>query len=468
MAKRTAEFAFVRESYGENEASCKRIAPPRTLKLLPPIYIASVKELAQISTRAGTSTTDTDSAIIPRIKKCLERANHAGTAEAEAKAALHLASRLMGQHNVSQAQVLAHEPPATQRQYAGQSVVSIKRFDGDRSKAVKHQSYIDGLCHAMERFFDCKSYSTANLFAIEITFYGIAENTVAAAISFKMAYNLVGEWARPQKGVGGKNSYCLGVSDELSRMANREKAAEEAEAKKAEREGIAAKNKEGSAEIRPQLGHLPPLPEGLSTPLSPEPAGASGNIASNFRLPRYDASSITWADWVTEEGFGDGGGAEFTDNASESSEDCMEPDFKVEDENRGIASENLDEETGKLIKPEQLLSEASLEMHSQTLSPIPSLTFSPSPGRDPTINTEQISSTISDVDMVLGSEWASHMQLVIFRATAAKIADDYVEDRGVKIHHHSARRTVIHNRAAYNQGVKDSKKIDVHRRRIEE
>lgn len=29
-------------------------------------------------------------------------------------------------------------------------------------------------CHAIEHFFDCKSYSTTNLFAIEITFYGIA------------------------------------------------------------------------------------------------------------------------------------------------------------------------------------------------------------------------------------------------------------------------------------------------------
>jgi hypothetical protein len=113
MAKRIVEFTLVCESYRESEASCKRIARPRTIKLLPPIYIASVKELVQISTRAGASTTDIDSMIILRIKKCLECTNHAGTAEAEAKAALHLVSRLIGQHNVSQAQVLAHEPPAT-------------------------------------------------------------------------------------------------------------------------------------------------------------------------------------------------------------------------------------------------------------------------------------------------------------------------------------------------------------------
>ncbi|KAL5325510.1 hypothetical protein ACEPPN_006637 [Leptodophora sp. 'Broadleaf-Isolate-01'] len=77
----------------------------------------------------------------------------------------------------------------------------------------------------MKRFFDCKFYSTTNYSSLELTFYGITENTVAAAMSFEMAYNLIAEWARPYKGVGSKNSYSLGVSDELNRMAVKEKAA---------------------------------------------------------------------------------------------------------------------------------------------------------------------------------------------------------------------------------------------------
>jgi hypothetical protein len=46
----------------------------------------------------------------------------------------------------------------------------------------------------MEVFFDCKSYSTARPWSIEWTFYGIAPNTVAAAIAFEMAHNLILEW----------------------------------------------------------------------------------------------------------------------------------------------------------------------------------------------------------------------------------------------------------------------------------
>jgi len=49
----------------------------------------------------------------------------------------------------------------------------------------------------MQIFFDCKSYSTRKYTSVEWTFYGIAENTIAAAMAFEMAYNLIIEWARP-------------------------------------------------------------------------------------------------------------------------------------------------------------------------------------------------------------------------------------------------------------------------------
>lgn len=39
-----------------------------------------------------------------RIRKCLTKANHLGTPEAEAKAATRIGSKLMAQHRISQAQ----------------------------------------------------------------------------------------------------------------------------------------------------------------------------------------------------------------------------------------------------------------------------------------------------------------------------------------------------------------------------
>jgi len=75
-------------------------------------------------------------------------------------------------------------------------VVSIKRAEGSKN-TVNKQGFVNSLSYAMQTFFDCKSYSTRIYTSVEWTFYGIAENTIAAAMAFEMAYNLIIEWARP-------------------------------------------------------------------------------------------------------------------------------------------------------------------------------------------------------------------------------------------------------------------------------
>lgn len=190
-----------------------------------PQYKATVQTLAEsAAAMENSSIADVDPTILSKIKKCLDRANHPTTPEAEAKAALFIASRLMGQYNVTQAEILSHEPAEKQKDYAGHSIVSILRVDGDKSKKVQHQNFVDTLCSAVNKFFDCKYYTTAQLWSLDVTFYGIAQNTITAARAFEMLYNVTVEWARPYKGIGSKNSYCLGVSNEQYNMAKREKA----------------------------------------------------------------------------------------------------------------------------------------------------------------------------------------------------------------------------------------------------
>jgi hypothetical protein len=468
MAKRTADLIWVPENHGEREL------PPRKRTARPPaptLYKASVKELAETGAiRVTSSTADIDDVIVLRIKKCLERANHPNTLEAEAKAAIHLASRLMGRYNVSQAEVLAHEGPSTQRQYAGQSVVSIQRVDGDKSKPVNYQSYVDTLCHAMKCFFDCKFYSTTNYSALELTFYGIAENTVAAAISFEMTYNLIADWARPYKGVGSKNSYSLGISDELCMMAEEEKVLEEVQAKKAERDGITAEVKKEEAERQAQLARLAPFPKTLNKLSSPEPAtnaDASADINGGPAVFHDDACNTMWLD---SEGMEDDGPNATSGSPDRSSEDGIEPDFKVEDE-YDVNFGDLDEEIRRLIKPEPLPSKASFGLYSTPPAPRPQSNVpSPLSKREPapasSAKMEQKSSEPQELEPEVESKWASHMQLVTFRATATKIADRYLEEKGVRLRRRSARSTVIRDWNAYDQGVRDSKKIDVHRKRL--
>jgi hypothetical protein len=160
-----------------------------------------------------------------RIKKCLARYDHPNTPEREAKIAFRTASRLMEQHNILRSEVPADEIVSGSTKRDGESTVSLTRTDGDKSKEVKQFGYVDRLCSAMRTFFDCKHYTTARRHSLDVTFYGIAENTFTAALAFEMAYNFVTEWARPQKGVGLKNSYCIGASWQLQVMAKEEKEA---------------------------------------------------------------------------------------------------------------------------------------------------------------------------------------------------------------------------------------------------
>jgi hypothetical protein len=81
---------------------------------------------------------------------------------------------------------------------------------------------------------------------------------------------------------------------------------------------------------------------------------------------------------------------------------------------------------------------------------------------------EPIRGRLSAMAMFPRPGWASHIQPVIFRAIATGITDDYAEENGIKIHYRSARRTVIHKRAAHSKGVMDSKRTDVHGRRVED
>ncbi|KAK3678534.1 hypothetical protein LTR78_001832 [Recurvomyces mirabilis] len=202
----------------------------------PPPYEAKVIEAAdECPTTAKSSRDVSKDHLLARVKKCLNTAKDTGATENEAKVALHLASKLVTQLNMTHAEVLALEKPEDQ-QHAGQSVVALTRRDGDPTKSVQQAYRLNELTHAMRLFFDCKCFTESGMRAFKISFYGIAENTVAAANAFCMVYNLVQMWSREHKGRTAQNSYCHGVSVGLQRTGKLERKQEEAYAEKAEQE----------------------------------------------------------------------------------------------------------------------------------------------------------------------------------------------------------------------------------------
>ncbi|KAH7014270.1 uncharacterized protein B0I36DRAFT_338490 [Microdochium trichocladiopsis] len=444
------------DSDSDEDEKHARKRPVRTRKgpkLAPPLYKASVTALADTaSTRpASSATADIDDAIILRIRKCLDRAKHPNTPEAEAKAALHVASRLMGQYNVSQAEVLAHVPPDAQKQYAGQTVVSITRTDGDTDKPVRQQTYVNNLCWAMQEFFSCKYYSTARRSSVELTFYGIAENSVAAAMAFEMAYNLIAEWARAYKGVGSKNSYCHGVCDQLVRDARRAKAQEEAQAKRAELEAIADTAKQEEADTAARLARLeqPPAEDDVSIKSSsPEPQVKAEDDDSTTEMVDGDSE---------DEDLGQ-------EDPDSELEDFWQPNFEIKEEGPLDLSGDLDLEIENLVKEERQSSEVPFDE-------VPPLAGPPDSTEKDTHDPEDKEDLKASVGsagefQLLETNWQSHGQLVLFRDTSARIAENYLKEQGVKLHKGRKRTTTIHDSSAYQQGKRDSSKIDVHRKRL--
>lgn len=58
------------------------------------------------------------------------------------------------------------------------------------------------------------------------------------------------------------------------------------------------------------------------------------------------------------------------------------------------------------------------------------------------------------------------MQLTLFRAKAEGIADEYLKSNNVKLHR-GRKSTAAKDYAAYKQGKKDSRNVDVRRKRLE-
>lgn len=194
-------------------AKKRRVSRRKSTRSPPiPIYKAKVGSLADQGSAEQRCATEVDEAIMSKIKKCLDRAHHPNTLPSEADAAQQLAIRLMSQHDVTQAEVLQSENVESHQQYAGESTVRIERTDGNNSKAVRIQSFVPDLLCAMSKSFNCKSYHCTGYSSLGATFYGIASNTVAAAMGFEVAYNLIVEWAREVAGPRKKNSYCLGAA----------------------------------------------------------------------------------------------------------------------------------------------------------------------------------------------------------------------------------------------------------------
>lgn len=424
-----------------------------------------------------------EDAVLSRLKKCLARANHPNTCENEANAALIIANRIMQQHNITQADMLSREEEAeangssekSPSQYSGSSVVAIYSTKG--SDHIVSEGFVDDAVHAMEKFFDCKSYSTKYYFpktSIEWTFYGIAENTVAAAMAFEMVYNLIVEWARSHRGRSASYSYCRGVSDGLYRTAVKEKNLEEERARQAETDQLAELDREEQEQRQRELDRL----KDLSNSADEQEDSDNDSVTENdgFR-PHFLQEGIECIDLTMD--VDDAINQILKEEENHLAEQKIKPedrdymDLTVEDDSprpqnvkqepgvKGEMTETVDLTADEGGRP--LTTESDPSVKTENTNAVRD--------RHHQVKTENLDNSNPETDMLMdqpGSVWKSEMQLVRFRETAEKIAQSYLKQNNIKLCTTRKRKASVKDHDSYTKGRQDSKKINVRQRRIEQ
>ncbi|KAJ7647282.1 hypothetical protein FB45DRAFT_892950 [Roridomyces roridus] len=386
-----------------------------------------------------------NSAVIGKIKKALALANHEGTSEAEARAALRMADKYLQQHNITQADIMAQETEAEQLKRAGISVVSIKYTRPNAT--AKLESWANSLGVAMRTYFDCQLYTTVfneTTPKVDFSFYGLEEQTVTAALAFETTYNLIMAWSlKPNagKGVHAKNCYRTGVVYGLIDMANKEKKENLARAKRTEQALLKARQEEEAAEDQSRLNRLkePEVKIEKNTVEEPDRPVKSEETDVKMEPDRRvkmeevddeeDLKHLKYGEDSNPDGDGsDGEEFPFTDSFE------VKPDFDDADDVEDLL--DLDAERPVLKK-------------SNTMTPPPKVKLEPEEDE---------------------SSWKSVGALVAFQDTAITVGDNLLKSLGVELVKSRKGKGLEFKdeeaRRVYKQGKQDAKKIDVRQKKL--
>ncbi|KAJ7218017.1 hypothetical protein GGX14DRAFT_695970 [Mycena pura] len=424
-----------------------------------------------------------DQAVIGRIKKALALATHSGTSEDEARAALRMASKLLERHNVTQAEIMAQESETEQlKRHCWTIVVDsslpfailipFPRTVSIRStvaadKPVNAQTWVGTLARAIEIYFDCQSYSTrfgdAPQPRIDHTFYGLAEQTVAAVHAFEMVYNLIVAWClRPAIGKGVNARKCVLPEGSLlshltshfqvviakvlhMSMANKEKELDKQRAVNKEQALLKAQQEQEAADDKTRLDRLKG-PEEIQVKEEERDVDIKPEQRRKVKIEQVDDNDDALF-----------GGHRPHDSVSPTDDDDDNDTYaELDFESAGVDFDDAD-------NIEDLL---DLDAEKPTLkkkrSASPALPGSMGPPPEPTVKPEP------EED----SPWSSVGQLIAFRESSIALGDEYLKKEGIKLYKGRKVQPLQfkepNSRELYNRGKKDAEKIDVRQKQLKD
>ncbi|KAG5728248.1 hypothetical protein E4T56_gene19107 [Termitomyces sp. T112] len=438
-----------------NTGVVARKSPRKPKAPLRSSYIANIIEMAttMADMSGDASTVDRiDSSVLEKIKKAMRLATHPRTSEVEAKIAMRMATKFMASQNITQADLIANESAEERSTRAGNSRVRITSTTG---KMVRNQRWYDIACEAVCEAFDVHAYSEKDDEdnSLDWVYYGIADNTVAAALAFEMLHNQIELWAietrHELKGRSAGISYRIGVSERVLKDAERAKRkalkqAKENEQKKQREEAAAAEAARASEIARLDM---PSVNKGSD--LKVEVKVEEDAPGYEFPAPKIPTPSSDEDD----DSNSDYGGQFETDLYWDEPDGGLHADFEGDSD----APDDLDlDALEKIIK---IKAEMGDLCSSHTSATLPKVNMELGENIGP---VKVKSEPAGDVP-----NWSSALQLRTFRDNAQTIAENYLKDSGLKLCQEQKRAAIKLNTSAYSKGWDDGKKVDLKRRRIE-
>ena len=394
---------------------------------------------------------------VERVKKCFARAKHQNANEQEAKAALTMAARIMNQHNISQADVMIAEESSERAKRGGISSVDIIPTGENSRPSIPGWLYL--VVGAIQDTFECRSISEDKGDRITWSFYGVAEHTISAAIALEAVHNQIQEWSQKYTGVAKRNSYCLGIGDELLDLSDQELKLREREARRNEEDNLATRIKDEEAMRQAELNRL------KNEPLEPI-SGSEDNNADCVDDSCNDDGDESMDDGPNESGIDLLNEPAF----DEASDNEVQPDLsdRIKDENLHDVDikADFDAELQKIkdaaaSKPDYGSRDARHARRQQYSSnPVTTTTL-------PTvedINSHPIPPTSSDNET---PQWKSTRQLQLYREKSRDVEDQVLKENNIKLSKGRKWKRSCRDPEAYRRGRKDGKKIELRAARIE-
>ncbi|GAM90032.1 hypothetical protein ANO11243_080720 [Dothideomycetidae sp. 11243] len=462
---------------------------------LHPIYTAKVDRTA--GDAASEDLHSPEHAIFERIRKCLDRSNHASCSPREQQAALLLARRLMCAHNIEEAEVRAEEEATAvvAAPAGGESVVSVRHTFPEPTK-VQHQKYVNCLLNAMRLFFHCKSFTTGYRDRVQVTFYGMAQHTVIAAMAFETVFNLINKWALAYKGGNPRTSYLLGITWGLMDVGEEERTLEELRARRVEAETAAKRLEQERTEEQARLSRLAPRPE---TPM-PDFDEPMTDFGGNDSSPSSADEALDSSDTEIYQGPADASDGEEDDHShpiggcfddDEDFMDITEPDFEGGDdfttaEGSMDADVYVDKEIDRLIKSDTgdkwyrglgggttretaIVLTDDEEDDNVTVKAAPGITSddlalghsTPKIKAESEVDERAASLEAEAEALIEQATYKTHNALILARKDEEAIADEWIKQKGLKMRKGRRFTAKARDHVSYRQGKIDARKINV-------